>query len=131
MLPLLVSPRFVINFLKTLCIICSGQFKNSNSPLNSFSFKFSSKFLKITLLILGLHVERQSHILPHLNQETFFETKKGFHHMLWGSSHPCATLIPIVLPKLKFFHLKWDQTWCGGFGMMMVKFCPQKLWYLL
>ena len=46
------SPRFIINFLKTLSIICSRQLKISKSSLNPFSFKFSSKFLKIALLIL-------------------------------------------------------------------------------
>ena len=52
-----VFPRFGISFLKALCIISNGQFKNSNSPLNPFSFKFSSDFLKITLLIWGPSVE--------------------------------------------------------------------------
>ena len=54
------SPRFMINFLKTLSIICSGPLKKSNSPLNTFSFKFSSKFLKIALLILVPSAERQT-----------------------------------------------------------------------
>ena len=52
-----VSPRLVINFLKALCIICNGQCKNSNSSLNHVSLKFSSKFLKIALLILSPSVE--------------------------------------------------------------------------
>ena len=39
-------------------------------------------------------------------------------------------LNPIVLSKLKFVPLQWDQMRCG-FGMMMVEFCSQKLWYLL
>ena len=47
------SPRFIIDFLKTLSIICSGQLKKSNSPLNPFSFNFLIQVSKNCFVDIG------------------------------------------------------------------------------